>query len=47
MRISLGKSLVGALLFAMMIALGIFAGVVLECVDAMALLLAPVFSRRR
>jgi len=47
MRISPGKSLVRSVLFATVIVIGILAGVVLECVDAVAVILAPLFSRRR
>jgi hypothetical protein len=47
MRISLGKSLVRATLFALVIGVGILAGVVLECAEVVAVLLAPLFSRRR
>ena len=47
MRNTFGKSLLRALLFALVIVVGILAGVVLECVDAIAVNLAPLFVRRR
>jgi hypothetical protein len=47
MRNTFGKSLVRAALFALVIVAGIFAGVVLECVEAVAVILAPLFTRRR
>jgi hypothetical protein len=47
MRFNLGKSLGRTILFALVIVVGITAGILLECADVMAVLMAPLFRRRR
>jgi hypothetical protein len=47
MRFNLGKSLGKTILFAVMIVVGIAAGILLECADVMAVLMAPLFRRRK
>ena len=47
MGLKIGRSLVGSVVFVLLVLIGITAGVFLECVDAVAVILAPMFHRRR
>jgi hypothetical protein len=47
MGLKIGRSLVGSVVFVLLVLIGITAGVFLECVDAIAVILAPMFPRRR
>jgi len=47
MGLEIGKSLVWSAVFVLVILVGIVAGIFLECVDAVAVILSPLFTRRR
>lgn len=47
MRRKLATSLAESAVFVLMIVVGVAAGVLLECVDAIAVVLSPLFTRRR
>ncbi len=47
MGLKIGRSLAGSAVFVLVILFGITAGIFLECVDAVAVILSPIFSRRR
>jgi hypothetical protein len=44
---SAGRYLAGSAVFVLAILVGITAGIFLECVGAVAVILAPMFTRRR
>jgi hypothetical protein len=47
MGLKIGRALAGPVVFVLLVMIGITAGVFLECVDAIAVILAPMFTRRR